>query len=85
MDIMNLGIDSAIIGGIIGLTRVFTGLDVNNRYTRYYPLLPAVFGLLGAFFKTSPFTWQQLGTNFFIYVGISTYAYKVGKTTILDK
>ena len=85
MDVMNLGIDTAIIGGIIGLTRVFTGLDVNNRYTRYYPLLPAVFGLLGAIFKTSPLTWRELGTNFFIYVGISTYAYKVGKTTILDK
>ena len=85
MDIMNLGIDSAIIGGIIGLTRVLTNLDRENRYTRFYPLLPAVFGLLGAIFKTSPFTWRELGVNFFIYVGVSTYAYKVGKTTILDK
>ncbi len=91
MDIMTLGADAAVIGAIIGITKVITSVEewINMKkitdYPRYYPLIPAVLGAIAAVFMTRPLGWQEYGRNFLIYVGTSTYIYKLGKTTLLNK
>lgn len=85
MDFSDLGINMAVVGGIIAITRIITTLDKENKLVRYYPVIPAVLAVAVAAFQTEPFSWQAFGTNFFIYVGAATYIYKFGKTTLLNK
>jgi len=85
MDFSNLGLNMAVVGGIIAITKVITGFDKKGKYARWYPVIPAVLGIAAAIFATSPFVWRTFGNNAIIYTGAATYLYKVGKTTILDK
>ena len=85
MDIMTLGVDTAIIGGIIALANVIKGFDSANKFKRFYPVLPLALGLLAAYFKTEPFTAKAFGAAAIIYVGTSSYLFQFGKSTILGK
>lgn len=83
MDFANLGLNMGVVAGIIALTKVLTSIDKDGKYSRLYPIIPAVLGIGAAAFTTDPLTWQEFGKNFLIYVGAATYIYKVGKTTVL--
>lgn len=85
MDILTLGVNMGVIGAIIALTELVKGLDKENKYTRFYPIIPMVLGTVAALFKTTPLTWQGYGENWLLYVGLSTYIFKAGKTTLLGR
>jgi ABC-type glucose/galactose transport system permease subunit len=85
MDILTLGINSAIVGGIITLSNVIKSWDPTNKYKRFYILIPTILGVLVAYLKTEPFMWKDFGTNIIIYVGSATYIFKFGKTTVLGQ
>ena len=80
-----LGVNTGIIAAIIALTNVIKGLDKDNKYTRWYLLIPTVLGSAAALFQTSPLTWQGYGNNWLIFVGLSIYIFKAGKTTLLGR
>jgi hypothetical protein len=75
MDLVSLGIDLAVVAGIIALTQVFKSLDKAGKLSRFYVLVPLVLGVVAAFFVTSPLTWQGVGKNALIYAGVSSYLY----------
>jgi len=83
MDFLNLGINTAVVAGIIAITKVITGFDKEGKYARWYPVIPAILGIAAAYFATAPFVWRTFGNNALIYTGAATYLYKVGKTTVL--
>lgn len=83
MDFLNLGINTAVVAGIIAITKVITGFDKEGKYARWYPIIPAILGIAAAILATSPFAWRTFGNNALIYTGAATYLYKVGKTTVL--
>ena len=85
MDITTIGIDMAIVGGIIALANVIKGFDSANKFKRFYPVIPLALGLLAAYFKTDPFTWKTFGSAAIIYVGTSSYMFQFGKTTLLNQ
>ena len=85
MDILTLGVNTGIIGAIIALTEVIKGFDKEGKLKRFYILIPTVLGSLAALFKTVPLTWQAYGESWLIFVGLSIYIFKAGKTTLLGK
>lgn len=85
MDITAIGIDTAIIGGIIALANVIKSFDTENRFKRFYPLIPLGLGILAAYFKIDPFAFKPFGSLAITYVGISSYLFKFGKTTLLNQ
>lgn len=85
MDLMNIGIDTAIVGGIITLANVIKSFDSEKKYKRFYTVIPLVLGVLAAYLKTDPFAWKAFGLYVIIYVGSSTYLFKFGKTTVLNQ
>lgn len=85
MDILTLGVNIGVIGAIIAITEVVKGFDKQGKFTRWYPLIPMILGTGAAFFKTVPLTWQGYGENWLLYVGLSTYIFKAGKTTLLGR
>ena len=85
MDLLTMGADAALVGGIIALCNVIKGFDKENKFKRFYPLLPLALGVASAYFKTAPFSWQAYGVNAIVYVGAASYLFQFGKTTILNK
>lgn len=85
MDIFSLGVNMGVIGAIIAMTEVVKGFDKEEKFKRFYPVIPLVLGTAAALFKTTPLTWQGYGENWLLYVGLSTYIFKAGKTTLLGK
>jgi|GEM_PF-3143238 len=79
MDMETLGINLALIAGIIALTAVLRKLDSAKRFKRFYVLIPLFLGIIGAIFATTPITWQGVGLNAIIYAGIASYIYNAGK------
>jgi Ca2+/Na+ antiporter len=79
MDIGTLGINVALIAGIIALTAVVKKLDVKGRLKRVYVLIPLALGILAAVLVTTPLEWQGVGVNAIIYAGIASYFYSAGK------
>lgn len=77
--------DMGVIGAILALTSVIKSLDKQEKFTRFYPVIPLVLGIVAAVAKTVPFQWQLALENLIKYVGVSTYIFKFGKTTILNK
>lgn len=78
MDLKALGIDTAIIAGIIAITQAVKALDSENRLKRFYILVPTILGFLAALFITTPPTWQAVGRNALVYIGAATYFYSAG-------
>lgn len=85
MDILDLGVNMGVVGGIIAMSNWVKGFDLEGKYARFYPLIPFALGIVAALFKTVPMSWQGVGENALIYAGISSYIFKAGKTTILGK
>ena len=85
MNLLELGVNGAVIGGIIALTKVLIGFDKDKKFERYYPILPGILGILAAVFITVPLRWQEFGKNSMIYGPAAAYIYKLGKTTVFDK
>jgi len=85
MDIMNLAVNTAVIGAIIAVSEVFKSLDTFGKLTRYYIIIPTVLGILAALALSNPFQWQEIIKQSIIYVGLSTYLFKFGKTTLFGK
>jgi hypothetical protein len=75
-----------LIPAIIFVTWVVTNyVDPKNRWERFYPLLPILFGSVASFILASPLTWQTVAIGVFVYGLGAGQAYKLGKTTILGQ
>ena len=85
MDLKALGIDSAIIAGIIAITQAVKALDSENRLKRFYILVPTILGFLAALFITTPLTWQAVGRNALVYIGAATYFYSAGSKMLFPR
>lgn len=79
MDLLSLGLDVAVIVGIILFTRVITGFDTTKKYEKYYVLIPLCMAFVVAFFVTNPLQWQTYGRNVVVYGPLSAYLFKVKK------
>lgn len=79
MDLLSLGINLSLVGGIIALTQVVKKIDAKGKLARFYVLLPLGLGVVAAFLVTQPLTWQGVGVNAIIYAGVSSYFYVAKK------
>jgi len=85
MDIMMIGVDTAIIAGIIALSNVIKSFDGEKKFKRFYILIPLGLGILAAYLRTEPFSVKAFGSLAMNYAGIASYLFKFGKTTLLNQ
>lgn len=85
MNLLGLGVNASVILAIIALSQVIKTLDKENKFKRFYILIPSVLAIIAALALTRPLQWQEFLKHVIIYVGMSTYIFKTGKTTILGK
>jgi hypothetical protein len=83
MDLVSLGINLAVIAGIIALTQVIKKQDKDGKLARFYVLVPLVLGIVAAVFVTVPLTWQGVGANAIIYAGVASYLYVAKRKLII--
>jgi hypothetical protein len=81
MDFAALGINLAIIGGIIGLTEVVK-LFIPPKFVNFIILVPTVLGAVAALALGWNRGWTEVVKQIIIYVGAATYIYKFGKTVV---
>lgn len=84
MNLEALGINTAVLAGIIGLTALIKKADTKSRLKRFYVLIPLVLGIVAAVFLTQPLTWQAVGVNAIIYAGVAAYLYDFRKTVTVS-
>lgn len=86
MDFTSLGLDASILFAIVGISELIKNkLDKENKFKKFYVLLPLIISFIAATFVSEPFTWQEYLKNVFIYTGISSYAYDLIKNKISNK
>jgi hypothetical protein len=80
---------SAVNGGIVGaviiisqLIKDFIPLKIPDRAV---PLIPVVLGSIAAFTQAQPLTLQNYWNVWLMYVPLSTFLFKIWKTTIAGK
>ena len=81
MDLLTLGIDAAIVAGIIGLTQVVKSF-LPERLRQYVIFVPTLLGAVAAVALGWGNGWGKVVTQAIIYIGASTYIYRFGKTVI---
>lgn len=81
MDFANLGINLAVIGGIIGVTEVIK-LILPEVLKRFLLLVPTILGVVAAIALGWNQGWQGVVREAIVYVGTSTYIWKFGKTVV---
>lgn len=81
MDFLSLGIDAAVIAGIIGLSQVVKAL-LPVKFNQFVILVPTILGAAAGVALGWGGTWGQVVTKVIIYVGAATYIYRFGKTVI---
>lgn len=84
MDFTNL-LDMGMIGAILMFTEFIKSLDKDNKFTRFYPVVPLLLGVVAAFATAETITFQTVVAKIILYVGPATYIYKFGKTTVMGK
>ncbi len=80
-----LGVDAAVVFGIVAITQGIKALDTQNKFKRLYIIIPTVLGAFAALFVTEPFSWQDFGRNALVYIGAATYVYSAGRKMIFSK
>lgn len=81
MDLLTLGIDAAVVAGIIGLTEVVKSF-IPERIKKYVILVPTLLGAVAGVALGWGLPWGQVVTKVIIYVGAATYIFRFGKTVI---
>ena len=85
----SMGLDAGVIVGISFLTLLITKVfDPDKKFSRWYPLIPVVLGLIAAVsfsvvagsFELSVYIKTSIS-----YAGISAIGYKLIKSTVLNK
>jgi hypothetical protein len=79
MDLLAFGIDAAVVAGIIALSQVVKGL-LPEKLVKLIILIPTILGAVAGVALGWGLPWGQVVTKVIIYVGVSTYIYKFGKT-----
>ena len=82
MDLSGLGINSALVIGIVALTEVIKKIDTKGKFKKFYILIPLILGVGASFLITNPLTVTSVITNAIIYAGVSGYTYKSGKLAL---
>jgi len=81
MDLLTLGIDAAVIGGIIGITQVVKTYG-RAKLVNAVVLSPRGLGAVAGVALGSGLPWGQIVTKVIIYTGAATYIYKFGKSVL---
>ena len=79
MDFAMLGINLAIVGGIIGITEVVKTF-IPDVLKRYVILVPTILGVVAAVVLGLSGGWKEVVKDAIIYVGAATYIWRFGKT-----
>ena len=79
MDLLSLGLDAALIAGIIGLTEVVK-MVLPPAWQKYVVIMPAILGLAVSAAVVQPWTFAAWVVKGISYAGVSAYIYKAGKT-----
>jgi len=79
---LGLGLNIAVIMGIVSITETVKRLDKKSVLKRFYVYLPLVLAAIASIFVTAPFEWHTFGINLIVYVGISAYGYDFFKHTL---
>lgn len=79
MDFLSLGLDAALVAGIIGLTEVVK-LALPAAWQKYIIIMPALLGFGAAAAVVQPWTFAGWIVKAISYAGVSAYIFKAGKT-----
>jgi len=85
MDFGSLGINTALVAGIVAITQLLKTIDKKSKFKKYYILIPLILGIGAAFLITSPLEVKDVIVNAIIYAGVSGYFYKSGKLALEKK
>ena len=86
MDLTSLGIDAALVAAIVGVVKVLTAVfDPKKILERWYPLFPLVLAIPCAMAKFWGNGVLQIILMAFVYGALASFAYKFGKTTVLNQ
>lgn len=78
-------LEMGMIAAILAFTEVIKSFDKDNKYWRWYPVIPLVLGIVAAFATAESITFQKVLEKSILYVGPATYIFKFGKTTVMGK
>ena len=79
MDFAMVGINLAIVAGIIGITEVVKTF-LPEKLKRFTILVPTILGVVAAVVLGLSGGWKEVLKDCIIYVGSATYVWKFGKT-----
>lgn len=86
MDLTSIGIDAALVAAIVGLVKVLTTVfDPKAALSRWYPLLPLLLAIPCAMAKFWFDGAPKVILMAFVYGALAAFAYKTGKTTIMNQ
>jgi|ETNvirnome_6_100_1030635.scaffolds.fasta_scaffold04479_2 Ca2+/Na+ antiporter len=85
MDLSSIGINSALIVGIVSITELIKTLDKKSKFKKYYILVPLILGAAASFLITKPLVTTDVIVNAIIYAGVSGFMYKSGKLALTKK
>lgn len=77
-----IGVNTGLVFIIVLLTQGIKKLDKNNKFKKWYLLVPLLLGIGAAFLSTDPLATKEIIINSIVYAGVSGYFYKSGKLAL---
>lgn len=74
-----IGVNTGLVVIIVLLTQGIKKLDKNNKFKKFYILVPLLLGIGAAFLSTDPLAVKEVIINSIVYAGVAGYFYKSGK------
>jgi glucose-6-phosphate-specific signal transduction histidine kinase len=81
MDFLSLGINLAVVAGIIGITEMVKTV-LPEKLLRFVILVPTILGVIAAMAIGWGGGWKEVVKDCIIYVGAATYIWRFGKTVV---
>jgi hypothetical protein len=77
-----IGVNTGLVFIIVAITQAIKKLDKNNKFKKFYILIPLLLGIGAAFLSTDPLAVKEVIINSIVYAGVSGYFYKSGKLAL---
>lgn len=80
-----IGVNTGLVFIIVAITQALKKLDKENKFKKFYILIPLLLGVGAAFLSTEPLAVKEVIINSIVYAGVSGYFYKSGKLALSKK